>query len=282
MNYRHIYHAGNIGDVLKHIALALVIDYLKRKPAAFRVIDTHAGLGLYDLSSDEAQKTGEWRRGVGRVLEAEMPETVRGVLAPWLEAISSVNQGGPLMCYPGSPEIARRLIRRQDRLTLTELHARDFETLSALYAGDIQVKTIELDGWLALKSFLPPKERRGLVIIDPAFEDAREFETLGRGLIEGWKRWSSGIFLAWYPVKDRRAVDRLHATLRDSGMRDVLSLELSAGRPASDKPMISSGLVIVNPPWTFAENMRSALPFLSKTLREGPGSAWKCVSIVDE
>ncbi|MXN63391.1 23S rRNA (adenine(2030)-N(6))-methyltransferase RlmJ [Stappia sp. GBMRC 2046] len=282
MNYRHIYHAGNIGDVLKHVALALIIDYLKRKPAAFRVIDTHAGIGLYDLSSDEAHKTGEWQRGVGRVLDAQIPERVRTVLAPWAEAVSAVNHGGPLASYPGSPEIARRLIRRQDRLTLTELHPRDFETLSALYAGDIQVKTIELDGWLALKSFLPPKERRGLVVIDPAFEDEREFETLAKGLIEGWKRWSSGIFLAWYPIKDRKAIDRFHSRLRDSGMRDVIALELSAGRPASDKPMVSSGLVVVNPPWTFAADMETALPFLGETLREGPGAGWKCVSIVDE
>lgn len=298
MNYRHIYHAGNIGDVLKHVVLASVIEYLKRKPAAFRVIDTHAGIGLYDLSSDEARRTGEWRSGVGRVLAAGavMPQAVRQVLAPWLEVVAAVNGAAAsraddpaqalsaeeLSAYPGSPEIARRLLRRQDRLTLTELHPEDFRALSARYAGDFQVRAIELDGWLAIGGFLPPKERRGVVVIDPSFEDPKEFARLADGLVKGWKRWETGTYIAWYPVKDAALVRRFHKRIAEAGLKDILTVSLSAGRPTPDGTMKASGLVIVNPPWTLEGDLKKVLPWLSATLAEGPGSGWELRKLVDE
>ncbi|MBA5775787.1 23S rRNA (adenine(2030)-N(6))-methyltransferase RlmJ [Stappia sp. F7233] len=299
MNYRHIYHAGNIGDVLKHVVLAAVIEYLKRKPAAFRVIDTHAGIGLYDLSSEEARKTGEWQGGIGRILAAAalMPGGVRPILAPWLRIVAEVNgidtsspsgdalpemAAEALIAYPGSPEIARKLLRRQDRLTLTELHARDFKTLSGRYAGDFQTKVIELDGWLALGSFLPPKERRGVVLIDPSFEDTREFTKLAENLIKGWRRWESGTYIAWYPIKDMAAVRRFHKRLVESGLRNILAVSLSAGRPTADGVMKSSGLLIVNPPWTLEDDLKRALPWLASTLATGAGAGWELEKLVDE
>lgn len=287
MNYRHIYHAGNIGDVLKHMTLAAIIHYLTRKPAAFRVIDTHAGIGLYDLASEEAQKTGEWQTGIGRVLAAPVPADIQEFLAPWLSVVQAVNGTATLTTYPGSPEIARRLLRKQDRLTLTELHPTDFATLAARYEGDFQVKTIELDGWLALGGFLPPKERRGMVVIDPAFEETDEFGRLADGLIRGWKRWQSGIFLAWYPVKDRAAVERFHARMADSGVRDILVAELSAGRAKPDGPMRSSSIMIVNPPWGLRDGLSRALPWLAAILKEDPAArdhdaGWQLRDIVEE
>ncbi|TIT43493.1 MAG: 23S rRNA (adenine(2030)-N(6))-methyltransferase RlmJ, partial [Mesorhizobium sp.] len=170
MNYRHAYHAGNFADVVKHAVLTRLLDYLKQKDKAFRVIDTHAGIGRYDLSSVEAQKTGEWLGGIGRLVGADLDTRVAALLAPYLEAVRAVNPEGGVKNYPGSPLIARHLLRKQDRLTAIELHPQDAERLKAVFAGDFQTRVIELDGWLALGAHLPPKEKRGLVLVDPPFE----------------------------------------------------------------------------------------------------------------
>ncbi|MCA1300853.1 23S rRNA (adenine(2030)-N(6))-methyltransferase RlmJ [Stappia indica] len=284
MNYRHAFHAGNIGDVLKHMVLALVIEYLKKKPGAFRVIDTHAGIGRYDLSGDEAQRTGEWRDGIGRVLAADIPEAVAAELAPWLETVLAVNSGAgdELRTYPGSPLLARMMLRAQDRLTATELHPQDHATLAALFAGDRQVKVIELDGWLALRGFLPPKERRGLVLIDPPFEATDEFDTLANGLIRGWKRWPTGVYLVWFPIKDRKTVNRFYNRLREAGIGRMLSAELFAGSPEPHGPMRGSGLLAINPPWTLAHSLECALPWLSQTLARGPDANWRLIPLAGE
>src|SRR3990170_5575144 len=163
MNYRHAYHAGNFADVLKHAVLALVIEHLKRKPAPFRVIDTHAGVGLYDLSGAEAATTGEWRDGIGRLFGAALAKPVAELLAPYFSVVRQENPSGRLERYPGSPLIARRLLRRGDRLIANELHPEDGDSLRRLFAGDPQTKVLALDGWVALKALLPPKERRGVV-----------------------------------------------------------------------------------------------------------------------
>ena len=167
MNYRHAYHAGNFADVVKHAALSRLVEYLKLKDKAFRVVDTHAGIGLYDLSSDEAQKTGEWLGGIGKLLQAGLSAQAKPLLQPYLDAIGAANPQGGMQRYPGSPLIVRHLLRPQDRLSAIELHPQDFQTLKALFAGDFQVRTMELDGWLALGAHLPPKEKRGLVLVDP-------------------------------------------------------------------------------------------------------------------
>ena len=188
MNYRHAFHAGNFADVLKHAVLARVLVLLARKETPFRVLDTHAGIGLYDLSAPEAEKTGEWRGGIGRILAAPFPEPVAHLLEPWLTAVASAcGSTRPehldptrLPRYPGSPLVVRSGLRREDRATVVELHPDDAATLGELFAGDARVKVVELDGWLALKSFLPFKERRGLVLIDPPFEKEGEFERIVR------------------------------------------------------------------------------------------------------
>ena len=282
MNYRHAYHAGNIGDVLKHAVLARLIIYFQRKDKAFRVLDTHAGIGSYDLRSEETQKTGEWLDGIAKVLSADMPEDVSSLLAPWLDVVRAENPGDTLERYPGSPLLARKLLRTTDRLTLTELHPLDFKTLAALFAGDHQVKTIHLDGWMALNSFLPPKEKRGLAIIDPAFEVTDEFDRMAKAVVGGWRKFSSGTFACWYPLKDRRGLSRFHSALRDADVRDVLTLELNVGKSGPDTVMLGSGMTIINPPFTLADEMRVILPWLTDTLHKGTGAGWDVTQLIGE
>jgi len=282
MNYRHAYHAGNIGDVLKHAVLGRLIAYFQRKDKAFRILDTHAGIGLYDLTSAETQKTGEWREGIGRVLGAEIPAAVAELLAPWLDVVRSFNPDGQLKLYPGSPAIARHLLRPQDRLTLTELHPADFKTLSERFAGDIQVKTIHLDGWLAMGSFLPPKEKRGLVLVDPAFEVTDEFDRMTGAVLKAHRKWSAGTYALWYPMKDMRAIRRMYDAFAEAGIRDVLTLDLNVGRSGPDTRMLGSGMTLINPPFTLADEMRLILPWLADILHQGPGTGWNVTQLIGE
>lgn len=274
MNYRHAYHAGNFADVAKHAALARLVDYLKLKDKAFRVVDTHAGVGLYDLSSEEAQKTGEWRGGIGRLLQAKLSPEAAALLAPYLAAVAAENPGGGVARYPGSPLIVRHLLRPQDRLSAIELHGQDFQRLKSLFAGDFQVRAIELDGWLALGAHLPPKEKRGLVLVDPPFEQAGEFERLVDGLARAHRRWPGGIYALWYPIKDRAAVKDFRERLKASGVPKILDLAFEVRRPSREARFDGSGLVVVNPPFVFEKEMRVILPELHKALAEEPQARW--------
>lgn len=274
MNYRHAYHAGNFADVVKHAAFARLVEYLKLKDKAFRVIDTHAGTGLYDLSSEEAQKTGEWLGGIGRLLDAKLSPEAQALLAPYLEAVKSVNPQGSLKKYPGSPLILRHLLRPQDRLSAIEFHPKDFERLKAKFAGDFQVRTIELDGWLALGAHLPPKEKRGLVLVDPPFEEKGEFDRLVDGLVRAHRRWPGGIYALWYPIKDRAAVKDFRERLRVSGIPKILDLSFEIRPPSREELFDGSGLVVVNPPFVFEREMRVLLPELKKALAEDPKARW--------
>ena len=272
MNYRHAYHAGNFADVLKHAVLALVIEHLKRKPAPFRVIDTHAGVGLYDLSGAEAAKTGEWRDGIGRLFGAALAKPVAELLAPYFSVVRQENPSGRLERYPGSPLIARRLLRRGDRLIANELHPEDGDSLRRLFAGDPQTKVLALDGWVALKALLPPKERRGVVLVDPPFEEPGESRRLVAALREAARRFATGTALMWYPIKDPRVVSTLQREVADLGLPKILGVELSI-RAASGADVLSgAGLVILNPPFTLAEKLEVLVPFLAGTLGEASGA----------
>jgi 23S rRNA (adenine2030-N6)-methyltransferase len=233
VNYRHAYHAGNFADVVKHVVLSRLVEYLKQKDKAFRVIDTHAGIGRYDLSSTEAQKTGEWRGGIGRLVDAALDPPAAALLAPYLEAVRSLNPQGGVKKYPGSPLIVRHLMRKQDRLSAIELHRQDAGKLRTLFQGDFQTRVIELDGWLALGAHLPPKEKRGLVLVDPPFEEQGEFDRLVDGLRKAHKRWQGGIYALWYPVKDRKAVAAFRKALVQSASR---SCSTSASRSGRHRP----------------------------------------------
>ncbi|HTV69385.1 MAG TPA: 23S rRNA (adenine(2030)-N(6))-methyltransferase RlmJ [Rhizobiaceae bacterium] len=272
MNYRHAFHAGNFADVVKHAVLARIVDYLKRKDAAFRVVDTHAGVGLYDLAGDEASRTGEWRAGIGRLMEAKLPKPAAELLEPYLSAVRAANEGTELNVYPGSPWIVRHLLRKQDRLTAIELHPQDAARLREQFAGDIQTRIIELDGWLAMGAHLPPKEKRGLVLVDPPFEEPGEFDRLVAGLTKAHKRWPGGIYALWYPIKDRRAVNAFRTDLAETGIPTIVDIRFEIRPPSPEPRLDGSGLVVVNPPFTLESELNVLLPALAKILGEDGGA----------
>jgi 23S rRNA (adenine2030-N6)-methyltransferase len=276
MNYRHAYHAGNFADVLKHVALALVIEHLKRKEAPFRVIDTHAGAGRYALGSAEAGKTGEWLGGIARLIGPDarpLPPDVAGRLAPYLDVVRRENGGGGLARYPGSPAIALALMRPQDTLIGNELHPEDRAALKAVIGSDRRAKVMGLDAWVAIKSLLPPKERRGVALIDPPFEVADEIERMTQGLAQALRRFATGIYLAWYPIKDPRRTARFHARLAEMGPLRLMRAELMIQRPINTERLNGCGLVIANPPFTMEADMAAVLPDLSRRLTAAGGGA---------
>ena len=274
MNYRHAYHAGNFADVFKHIVLTRIVEYLKRKDAAFRVIDTHAGAGLYDLSSEEAQKTGEWKEGIGKLLGQPLDRPVADLLQPYVATLT-LEHATELAEYPGSPLIARRLLRKQDRLFAIELHPEDAAALKALFAGDVQVRVMELDGWLSVGAHLPPKEKRGLVLIDPPFEEPGEFDRMVDALTRAHRRWPGGVFAFWYPIKDRPAVAAFRNALTATGIAKILDLALEIRAPSAEPTLEGSGMVVVNAPFTLEAEMRRILPALTRLLGDGKAARFE-------
>jgi 23S rRNA (adenine2030-N6)-methyltransferase len=274
MNYRHAFHAGGFADVIKHIVLVRILTYLQDKPAAFRVIDTHAGAGVYDLAGDEARRGGEWLTGIARVMQARFSETTLPLVAPYLDIVRAFNSPRELKAYPGSPLIARALLRPQDRLTACEIEPKARKRLIDALRRDTQARVVDLDGWVALPAFVPPNERRGLVLIDPPFEAKDEFERMAAGFAEAFTKWPTGSYLLWYPVKSRRATDSLArhvAELVGAGAAPgkCLRLEFSVAPQAAGEALASAGLLIVNPPWTLMGELRAILPELEKPLGQG-------------
>lgn len=285
MNYRHIYHAGNFADVFKHIVLSLIINYLQRKPAALRVIDTHAGAGLYDLHSQAANKTGEWQTGIARFLNCLSPdfstgipqnyldilsssETAGTLLTPYIQAVNAVNPQSELRYYPGSPLFARLAFRRQDRLTANELHREDYASLKHNFAGDYQSRILHLDGRLALKAQLPPKEKRGLIVIDPPFEQTDEFTALAAGIAAALRRFSHGVYMIWYPIKDYRKIQDFVDILADYDAAEILQAELHIRQKTATPQLNGSGLIIINPPYLLSEQLNQLTPLFLRSFAE--------------
>ncbi|RJF64513.1 23S rRNA (adenine(2030)-N(6))-methyltransferase RlmJ [Rhodopseudomonas palustris] len=273
MNYRHAFHAGNFADVLKHIVLVRILTYLQEKPAPFRVIDSHAGAGLYDLTSDEARRGGEWANGVGRVLQARFSDQAGDLIRPYLDIVRAFNPQRELTAYPGSPLIARALLRPQDSMVASEIAPVARKQLIAALRRDTQARVVDLDGWQALTAFVPPKERRGLVLIDPSFEQKDEFDRLAQAFSTAYGKWPTGTYVMWYPAKNRRATDALAhhvaATAAKGGEAKCLRLEFSVAPQQPDGPLTSTGLLIVNPPWTLASELKIILPELERPLGQG-------------
>jgi 23S rRNA (adenine2030-N6)-methyltransferase len=272
MNYRHSYHAGNFADVLKHAVLAQIITYLKRKDQAFRVIDTHAGIGVYNLSSTEAQKTGEWRDGIGRLTGAELSPELKAFLAPWIAAVETLNPEGGVLTYPGSPKISRLVMRKQDRLTAIELHPEDAQQLRTAFEGDYQTRVIELDGWLSLGAHLPPKEKRGLVLIDPPFEAEGEYDRMIDGLARATRRFPGGTYMLWHPIKADSPLAAFDKKLIALGRPRTLTVRLMARDNITAPGLNGSGLVIINPPFTLEADIKQVLPELTRLLAQDPGA----------
>jgi 23S rRNA (adenine2030-N6)-methyltransferase len=275
MNYRHAYHAGNFADVVKHAILARVLTYMKQKPQPFRVIDTHAGSGRYDLGGIEASKTNEWRDGIERLIDADMPAYVAALLAPYLDAVRSVNQPGELASYPGSPLIAHFLMRPGDQLVANELHGDDLEKLKSEFHRVDGTKVLGLDAWVAVKALLPPPERRGVILIDPPFESPDEFERLTESLGHALRRFANGVYLVWYPVKDQAASNRFVREVSQLGCSKMLDVRLSISEPFAGLGLTETGLLILNPPFSLKSELEVLLPFLSERLAEGRGAGFR-------
>ncbi len=265
MNYRHAYHAGNFADVVKHAVLARIIVHLREKAAPFRVIDTHAGAGAYDLNSREALATGEWQGGIARLLGAELAPDLSAFLSPYLDLVRTLNPGA-LATYPGSPVLIQMLLRPHDRLVACELDRETAAELANRFRGDPRVKSIAIDGWTALNAYVPPRERRGLVLIDPPFEESGEFERLTLALAEAHRKWSSGVFVAWYPIKDRRETDRFGRALGRLRIAKILRAELLLRQPAAEEKLAGAGLIVINPPWRLPDSLQRFLPALAGVL----------------
>ena len=274
MNYRHAFHAGNFADVVKHIVIVRILTHLREKATPFRVIDTHAGEGLYDLYGEEAGRTGEWRDGIGRLVQAQLPAGAAELVAPYLAAVRACNHGDGLRHYPGSPVLARHLLRPQDRLTACELEPRAAAALLRHLRGSPPAKVTAIDGWMALNAYVPPRERRGLVIVDPPFERPDEFTRLADGVTAAYRKWPTGIYLLWHPVKDRDGPDRLIRKLRRIGVEKCLRVEFTVSAPRPDGGLSACGMVIVNPPWRLAAEIRTSAPALIAVLGRDPDRGW--------
>jgi 23S rRNA (adenine2030-N6)-methyltransferase len=300
MNYNHAFHAGNFADVHKHVVLTRILDYLRQKPQAFRVIDTHAGCGRYDLFGAEAERSQEWRGGIGRIFaelrtntyvqdvvrqylverdlvqqdlvrdlprdNAAQKDSAASLLAPYLDAVAALNPNGNLRTYPGSPLIALALMRRQDRLIACERELRAAALLKAALKDEPRAKVLSLDGWMALNANVPPKERRGVVLIDPPYEENDDFSRLPASLALAHGKWPTGIYLLWYPIKQRDAPDALARRLRKLALPKILRCEITPAAPRGDAGLIGSGLIVVNPPYVLQDELRIILPVLGRCL----------------
>ncbi|ACR70867.1 23S rRNA (adenine(2030)-N(6))-methyltransferase RlmJ [Edwardsiella ictaluri] len=263
LSYRHSFHAGNHADVLKHTVQSLIIAALKEKDKPFLYLDTHAGAGRYLLSGEHAEKTGEYLEGIARLWQRDdLPEA----LTPYMDAVRHFNRSGQLRYYPGSPLLARQLLREQDRLHLSELHPSDFPLLRAEFQKDGRARVVRENGYQQLKSQLPPATRRGLILIDPPYELKSDYQDVVKGIQEGHKRFATGTYALWYPVVLRQNIKRMVHTLEETGIRRILQIELAV-RPDSDqRGMTASGMIVINPPWKLEEQMRSLLPWLHQAL----------------
>lgn len=276
MNYRHAFHAGNFADVVKHALLTRILLYMMRKATPIAVLDTHAGCGSYDLAGDDAVRTGEWRGGVGQLDPAAMAPDVRALLKPYLGLIADRPSR-----YPGSPVIAQRLLRPQDRLVANELHSEDGHDLAASLGRDRRVRATAVDGYAALAAFVPPRERRGLVLVDPAFENAGEWDRMETALRKAYRKWATGVFVLWYPIKDPAVADAFAARFRDGAIAKVLRLELLV-EPAprhgahATPALIGCGLLVVNPPFVLEDEAKTVLPFFAERLGRGRAGTWRC------
>lgn len=274
MNYRHAFHAGNFADVVKHAVLARILVHLRAKPAAFRVIDTHAGAGRYDLGAPEASRTGEWRDGIGRLAAARLAPEVAELLAPYLDVVAKFNQDGQLRVYPGSPEIARAHLRPPDRLVACELAPEATRALARNLARDARAKAVAIDGWTALTAYVPPKERRGLVVVDPAFEQPDELDRLADRFAAAHRKWPTGIYLLWWPVKQSRDFEAFGKRLARLGIAKILRAEVTVSGPRENDRLAGCGLAIANPPWALERELAALLPALAAILgRDREGAA---------
>lgn len=268
MNYRHSYHAGSFSDVVKHVFLTALVLHLEKKPTSFCYIDTHAGRGYYDLFSDAALKNKEYASGIEKIIQQDK---LPPIIKRYIDCVHRINNElsgtkySSLRFYPGSPMIVRQLMRTHDYIVACELQPQEYQDLRATFSGDKQVAVHHMDGFLGLKAFLPPREKRGLVLIDPPYENPDEFTRIAHSLPTALKRWASGLYIIWYPIKERRQTDLFTRTLQHLVPDPILMLELTI-YPDIPNHLNGCGLAIINPPYQFETTAQEILPWLWKAL----------------
>lgn len=254
--------------MVKHIVQSLILSALQQKDKPFVYHDTHSGVGRYDLTHEWSEKTGEYKQGIARLWQqTEVPEDIHS----YLEAIKTLNDDGELRYYPGSPRVARAHLRSHDRMVLTELHPSDYPLLEQEFHRDRQVAIFKEDGFARLKASLPPKERRGLVLIDPPYELAKEYRDVVQAIAQSYKRWATGIYAIWYPVVNRCDIEDMIEGLQGLGIRKILQIELGVSPDTNERGMTASGMIVINPPWKLESQMQSILPFLKEAIAPATG-----------
>lgn len=279
MNYRHAFHAGNHADVLKHLVLSRLLALLAKKDAPYAYLDSHAGIGLYDLRGDQASRTSEWLEGIQRVWQAD---DVPALFDDYLGVIRALNPDGQLRYYPGSPEVARELSREQDRLQLNEKHPEDGLLLKANMKYDRRVAVHLGEGWHVPRALLPTAQKRAVLLIDPPFEQADELQRCAQAMKESIARMRQAVVAIWYPIKDQRQLKRFYQDLQGTGAPKLLRVELLVhAADNADVGLNGSGLAIANPPWGLEDELRSVLPWLGQNLGQTQGG-WKLDWLIEE
>ncbi|MEL0614515.1 23S rRNA (adenine(2030)-N(6))-methyltransferase RlmJ [Marinomonas arenicola] len=265
LSYRHIYHAGNHADILKHIIVSEICKHLIKKDTPFFYLDTHAGIGQYPLDSAQAQKNKEFQSGIARLLEEDhLPDAIESLL----DIVRDMNPDNKLAFYPGSPKIVDYYVRQKDKLHLCELHPNDYPVLAALFPNKRKANVVKDNGFDAVKSMLPPPQKRGFVLMDPPYEVKKDYQYVVQALQDGHKRFPQGSYAIWYPVLNRKQADNLLRAVETTKIRNVLLVEMTIRDSEKERGMAGSGMIIVNPPWTLEKEANEFLPVLTKLLAE--------------
>lgn len=267
LSYRHAFHAGNFADVLKHTTLTLVLEYMTRKEKGFTYIDSHAGAGMYQLNDDYAQKTGEYKNGIEKLINAsELPNA----LVHYVELIKTINQNETgneqLNLYPGSPGIAKKILRRQDNAHLFDLHPTDIDLLAKFCLRWKKSFVKKSDGYQGVLALIPPPSRRGIVLIDPPYEIKEDYQKAVKTIIKAYQKFSTGTYILWYPIVKRTLVNEMGQHFLNSTVKNILQVEFCLSPDSEEYGMTGTGLFIVNPPWQLIQQLNEILPYLQKTL----------------
>ncbi len=262
LSYRHAFHAGNFADVLKHSVLTLVLEYMTRKEKGFTYIDSHSGAGMYQLTDEYAQKTGEYKNGIAKILTDDVPEA----LIPYIELIKTLNEDDELAIYPGSPGIAKQLLRRQDSASLFEIHPTDIAYLSEFCQRWRKANVNQADGYKGVLSLIPPPSRRGVVLIDPPYEIKTDYQKAVDTIVKGYKKFATGTYILWYPVVKRDLVQGMVEQFTNSQIKNLLQVEFCLEADSDEYGMTGTGLFIVNPPWQLKQQLDNILPYLKSSL----------------
>ncbi len=279
LSYRHAFHAGNFADVLKHLVLVECLEYLKQKDKPVAYYDTHAGPGMYALDSEFAQKTSEFESGIAKLWnEDSLPEA----LVSYRTIVQTMNPSGALQQYPGSPAIAQELLRAQDRLLLCELHTTEIAALQDFFRADLRAEVWHADGFVRVEKLLPPRERRGLILIDPPYELKEDYQRVVDFAATAHRKFAQGVYLIWYPVVERQRINQMEAALQQSGIRNIQLFELGIAPDTDTRGMTSSGMIVINPPWTLKQRIEPAVQFLAQKLGLRNAGHFRCEQLAAE